>query len=1459
MHPTLDTGAGLNLIRVDALPKDWPSYATKERRTPNVVDANGNPLPVITAINIIVDTGNVKMISTFHVVASMAVPAILGTRFINQHVEAIYPRLGKVYWAAPDSPQSVCMPILDADVKQLQQGKVRLAKRTTLPPLCEVIAQTNCDIPGLVHVQTNSRLHQRHQIILANGLASSSPGVPFQVKLCNVGTATRHLKKGTVIGFAEVYSGPVIALVDEKPQPPAAKPPPSIEDVDLTDAPKNLHARIRKMLDKHKIMWDGKLGSIHATVHRIETDDNTLPIHMAPYRTGLRKREIITDCVNAMLKQDVIRPSRSDWSSPVVVVPKKNGKPRFCVDYRRLNAITKKDTYPIPRMDDCLDSLGEAQFFSTLDCTAGYWQVPLRKEDQEKTAFACHDGLFEWVVMPFGLTNAPATFQRALDIILSGLKWQMCLVYLDDVIVFSKTAEDHVRHLDLVLTRLRKAGVTLNLEKCAFFKREVEYLGHIICPGQLKVHNKNTDALREASFPKTKTQMKSFLGACNVYRRFVKDFAKRARPLTELTKNDVGPELPQPTDAQRASFEDLKGALVSPPVLTIPHPTRRFVVDVDACADQLGCALLQEQQDGELLPVGFYSRTLKPAEQNYCTTERECLGLVWGVLYLRHFLDGNVFTVRTDHQALRWIYNTTDPSSRLMRWRLRLAEFTFDVQYKPGASHHAPDFLSRTRTDALDDSDIDDEIPCLSLAETARSLQKGRYTHSTRLTPIAFDDLVADQATDALCKVIREKMADDKAPNFSMKGGALYRQGVDGDQLVVPHKHRAKLLDLAHFPTTEGHPGSNRMYYSMRRRFYWPSMATDAYGVVTRCAACAQSRLALRRHTAPMRLFPSTEPLTEVNVDILGPLPKSLSRNRYILVFTDRFSKVVRCVALRKITAVTVASALIEVWVASYGPPDILLSDQGSQFMSKFFLAVCRSLGIETRESTPYHPQTNGQVERYNRTIIKQIRHYVADNPRRWDELLPILTYAYNTQPHRSTGVAPFEMVIPRRIPNLSVHSPPPGVAIQAHGTTKDGSPLSVKRSFMARLRKTIPLVAEALRKTQQRYKKNYDKNLAIRNKDVKIGDYVYLKNNQREHKLSSLTTGPFLVVDLDDKTFVVQMGDEESRVSWDQATPAPRPDAAGQANSTPHALLKDKVNLADQPSVLDDYLIDKLVGLRIVDGEHQARVRWWGYQRDVDTWKPLDELPKHLVLRYLRTQNKQVPGYDWAPIKMTLRSQSQGLPHPDARVNIVVDKEPWVPTIVAFHQAADGHVQARLHWTHPRGDVGEIIPLYCLRSTFPKNFPRNIPERDDWTTPRVIVDRLERLHGPHTIDLFANRANKQFRRYGSAKADPDAVWCDSTRHSWEQENAWANPPPSLLPKVADRLSSGPPLSLTVIAPKWEGQEWYGVFMAQCFEYEELPMEVADFKPTSTNLLVTEHPPVWTMMCFRFERSHIYG
>jgi len=324
--------------------------------------------------------------------------------------------------------------------------------------------------------------------------------------------------------------------------------------------------------------------------------------------------------------------------------------------------------------------------------------VRLRKDDQEKTAFTTHCGMYHWLSMPFGLTNAPATFQRALDVILLGLKWQICLVYSDDVIIFSANAEQHVKDVDTVLHRLREAGVTLRLEKCTWFSDEVEYLGHIVRPGQLHVHNKNVDALKHAKFPTTKTQLKRFLGMCNVYRRFVKDFSKRAKPLNALSRAEIPPDLPLPTDMAVAAFEDLRSALLCPPVPALPKANRKVVIDVDTCADQVGCTLLQEEP-GELLhPVGYWSRGLTAAEKNYSTTERECLGVVWAVLKLRHFLDGQRFLIRTDHQALSWIYSTTDSSGRLMRWLLPLSEYTFDMVYKPGASHRLRDFLSRAST-----------------------------------------------------------------------------------------------------------------------------------------------------------------------------------------------------------------------------------------------------------------------------------------------------------------------------------------------------------------------------------------------------------------------------------------------------------------------------------------------------------------------------------------------------------------------------------------------------------------------------------------------------------------------------------------------------------------------------------------------------------------------------------------
>ena len=296
------------------------------------------------------------------------------------------------------------------------------------------------------------------------------------------------------------------------------------------------------MLRQHSSLWDGALGTIRATEHRIPLEPGTKPICSMPYRKGPAMREMVAKKVHKMLNAGVIEPTSTEWASPVVLAPKKDGSPRFCGDYRRLNAKRLADPYPLPRMDDCIDSLGDAAVFTTLDCNSGYWQILVAPEDRDKTTLTTHMGTFRHLRLPFGLKGAPATFQRALDIIFSGVRWQICLVYLDDVIVFSRTQDEHAEHLGTVLSLLRSAGISLNLKKCSFFPPKVHYLGHVICPGKLSVAEEAADAFKTFTFPRTLTQVRSFLGECNVYRRFVKAFAKIARPLTDMTGKDADPD-----------------------------------------------------------------------------------------------------------------------------------------------------------------------------------------------------------------------------------------------------------------------------------------------------------------------------------------------------------------------------------------------------------------------------------------------------------------------------------------------------------------------------------------------------------------------------------------------------------------------------------------------------------------------------------------------------------------------------------------------------------------------------------------------------------------------------------------------------------------------------------------------------------------------------------------------------
>lgn len=382
-------------------------------------------------------------------------------------------------------------------------------------------------------------------------------------------------------------------------------------------------------------------------------------------------------------------------------------------------------------------------------------------------------GLLRYQRLPFGLTNAPATFQRAIDIILSGLRWRTCLVYLDDIIVSSAIMEDHIRHLRDVLSLLFNAGVTLKPEKCHLFETKVDYLGHVLSPGELRVNKKNIRALRDASQPKIETALKSFLGMCNVYRRFVRNYALIARPLTKLTSKKLPAQLPVFDEKKAGAFEELKRRLTTTPVLALPKRDGQFVLETEACGTQVRCALLQQQPDGHFLPVGYYSRVLTPAEKNYSTTERECLAVVWACFLLRPYLEGQEFLIRTDHGSLRWLLSMDSSQGRLARWRLRLAEFKYKVCTRAGREHHCADIMSRLETQGVDDSVIPEEIPCFILPNVARGWHAPLYEKPDQNQPITIRRMLVAQLKDAHCLELRRQMDRNRKGRYSESADGL--------------------------------------------------------------------------------------------------------------------------------------------------------------------------------------------------------------------------------------------------------------------------------------------------------------------------------------------------------------------------------------------------------------------------------------------------------------------------------------------------------------------------------------------------------------------------------------------------------------------------------------------------------------------------------------------------------------
>ena len=393
-----------------------------------------------------------------------------------------------------------------------------------------------------------------------------------------------------------------------------------------------------------------------------------------------------------MMQKDVIQPSSSPWASPIVLVQKKDGSTRFCVDYRKLNAVTRKDAYPLPRIDDTLDTLHGSKWFSTLDLASGYWQVELHKDSRDRTAFCTPNGLFEFKVLPFGLCNAPSTFQRLMDLILTGLQWSSCLVYLDDVIILGKNFADHVHNIQLVLHRIKDAGLKLQPTKCHFFRKAVSYLGHIVSEQGVAVDPGKVEKIKLWPLPTSAREVQQFLGLANYYRRYIKGYAEIAKPLHKLTERNTPFKW---TLVCENAFSTLRSKLTTTPVLAYPDFNQQFILDTDASNAAIGAVLSQIGDDGQEHVIAYGSRLLTKSERQYSVTRRELLAVVVFTKYFRPYLLGRSFVLRTDHGSLQWLFNFKDPEGQVARWLEALQELNFEIVHRNGRSHNNADALSR--------------------------------------------------------------------------------------------------------------------------------------------------------------------------------------------------------------------------------------------------------------------------------------------------------------------------------------------------------------------------------------------------------------------------------------------------------------------------------------------------------------------------------------------------------------------------------------------------------------------------------------------------------------------------------------------------------------------------------------------------------------------------------------------
>lgn len=923
-----------------------------------------------------------------------------------------------------------------------------------------------------------------------------------------------------------------------------------------------------------KDIYDLKECSVRK--HVLQTNLNA-PIFIPAYRKSMHEREVIKEHVKEMLDAKIIEPSSSPWSSPVLIIPKSDGSKRFCVDYRKLNSITETEHWPIPRIHDIFDSLAGSEWFTTIDLKSGYWQIAMDKESIEKTAFSTPDGHYQFKRMPFGLKNAPADFSRIMYQVLGNLNYVK--IYLDDITIHSKSLDQHVKHIQEVCKRLKRANLKINIKKCEWCAKEIKLLGHIISKNNVLMDPKKISAIKDRQVPKCVKDIQIFLGICGYYRRFIKDYAEMTVPLTNLLQGGVKFECQQ---EQQVAFDKLKEALVSYPILKMPDFDKPFLIYTDASGYALGAVLAQKNPDGGESSVAYVSRTLKGAELNYGITEKECLAVVWAIKQFRVYVHGNKFTVITDHAALVWLMNISDPTGRLARWSIYLQAYTFDIIHRKGLLHSNADALSRPPTEGVECQAMLNYVYSINSIDPVDDEPLLQYLNNGK-----FKEGTSRKTTNRILKLL---------PNYKLEDGKLmFRKNILKDDFrEVPNKAlREDIILKAHLL---GHFQTESTVKRIKEKYHWKNMERDVMNIISKCKECMENHGIIHKEH-PARATKINYVHERIGIDLVNGFPETKEGYNGVLVITEYLTKYIMVYPISSKGAEDIAERLFE-YIGVFGPPKIILSDQGTEFLNEVVDEVIKAVGAEHRITSAYHPRTNGQVERYNRVFVDTIRKYTTANNTEWHKWIPFVCLAYRSRVHSSTGFTPFELMFGRKMTTFEDWR-------QAEDGNEESSLVERAKEIKDLIEKDHVKAKEKVVKSQESQVKSQNKRSRIEVERLPIGTKVYVGNREIGEKLRPKYEGPFTVVEhAGEGNYILE-------------------NILGEKMFDKYPLERLKV-VPNEKEEEEYYTVEKIISHKGAKGKEKYFVKWKNYADKHNTWEPAENFhDKKLLRKYWESINK--------------------------------------------------------------------------------------------------------------------------------------------------------------------------------------------------------------------------------------------